>query len=344
MDIEKTNKKLKKLNLYLLILFVALVLSFSSVFTFFINLVIADEIGSPNATVQTSLTVGNTYPRILNVSINNDNTTVILNANTTSRVYCVAVIRDYNNQSDLDTVMGEFFHNTTSNYSEDGQSGDDNNWHYTNSTCNMTYNTSGYKGYLDDPFLVLGNCSFDVQYYADDGGWNCTMYVNDSQNWNDTESDVINTAQLLAFLLPSTIDYGTINATEISLENATNVTNVGNVRLNLSLEGYALAVGDGQAMNCTKGLSKNISIVYEKYNLTASNGLDITNITQFETNYTNLTSSPVVKIFNLDYRKNDTVFMKDAWNTTYWRIYVPTGVAGTCRGNIVFGATRAAGS
>jgi len=341
-----TKQKSKKLN-YDLAFFACIILEIiliSLLMPLFTITVIADVLGTPNATVQTSLTVGNTYPQILNVSINNDNTTVILNANTTSRVYCVAVIRDYNNQTDLDSVKGEFFHNTTSNYSADGQSGDDNNWHYTNDSCNITFNTSGYKGYSDNEFLALGNCSFDVQYYADDGGWNCTMYVNDSMNWNDTESDTISVAQLLAILLPSTIDYGTVNATEVSNENATNVTNVGNVPLNLSLEGYALAQGDGQAMNCTKGLSKNISIAYEKYNLTNSNGLDRTNLTQFETNYTNLTSSPVVKIFDLDYRKNDTVFMADAWNTTYWRIYVPLGVAGTCRGNIVFGATSAAGS
>jgi len=36
--------------------------------------------------------------------------------------------------------------------------------------------------------------------------------------------------------------------------------------------------------------------------------------------------------------------VNDAINSTYWRIYVPLGVAGTCQGNIVFGATVAPGN
>ena len=97
---------------------------------------------------------------------------------------------------------------------------------------------------------------------------------------------------------------------------------------------------DGYAMNCSEGGSRNISIEYEKFNLTASNTGDI-NITEFEAKYTNLTSSPDVKKFNLDYRKNDQI--NEAINTTYWRVYVPNDVTGNCQGNIVFGAAQAPG-
>ena len=52
--------------------------------------------------------------------------------------------------------------------------------------------------------------------------------------------------------------------------------------------------------------------------------------------------SSVIKKFSLNYRQQDGY--DDAINSTYWRIYVPRGVAGTCSGNIIFGATKAAGS
>jgi len=66
------------------------------------------------------------------------------------------------------------------------------------------------------------------------------------------------------------------------------------------------------------------------------------NLSEFEKKYVNLTSSPNVKKFNLDYRKNDLT--NDAINVTYWRIYVPLGVSGNCQGNIIFGAVQAPGS
>ena len=58
--------------------------------------------------------------------------------------------------------------------------------------------------------------------------------------------------------------------------------------------------------------------------LTASNPGSI-NLSVFETKYINLTSSPDIKKFNLDYRKND--IENEAINSTYWRIYVPTGIS-----------------
>ena len=109
----------------------------------------------------------------------------------------------------------------------------------------------------------------------------------------------------------------------------------------MSLSGYAINEGDNLSMNCTLGSLKNISINYEKYNLTDSTAGSLT-LSQFEADYINLTSSPVVKKFDLNYRQNDGE--NEAFNSTYWRIYVPVGVAGSCQGNIVFGATQATGS
>src|SRR3989339_582305 len=77
---------------------------------------------------------------------------------------------------------------------------------------------------------------------------------------------------------------------------------------------------------------------YEKFRLNTSITGPLT-LSDFEANYTNLSSGPTVKRFNLNYRQDDA--NDDAINGTYWRVYVPRGVAGNCTGNILFGAVQA---
>jgi hypothetical protein len=296
-------------------------------FSFFPKGVFAG-VGSPNVTVITYLTVGNVYPEISNVSIENNASSVALTPNSTRNIYCVGLVTDYNGWYDVNYSSGVFFDNTSSTYG----ASDDNNLHYTNSSCLLTQNGT---------YTEWVNCSFSVWYYANPATWNCTIFVNDSKNKSAYGSDTINISSLLALGLPDSINYGEVNATEVSLENITNVTNYGNTKINLSLSGYGFRLSDGNAMNCTLGAIKNITIQNEKYNLTNSNP-GVLDISQFIANYTNLTSAPVVKRFNLDYRQND--IFNEAVNQSYWRIYVPTGVAGTCQGNIVLGATVAPGT
>ncbi len=301
-------------------------------FSFFSSPV-SGGIGNPNATVITTLNIGEVFPDIINVSVNNGAETITLTPNESVKVYCIGLIRDYNGEVNLSLVTARFFHSSSSY-----NGAEDNNTHYRNNSCNFTEITEDWGGVPDDPYHALANCTFEVWYYADPGVWNCTMWVNDSTNLNSTNSDPINVSELLALAVPDTINYGTVNATDVSNENITNVTNVGNVMFNLSLKGYGYSLNDNLAMNCTLGATKNISIEHEKYNLTASNPgvLDLDGANNV---YENMTSSTVVRKFNLDYRRNNDI--QDAINETYWRIYVPLGVAGSCQGNIIFGAVKA---
>jgi hypothetical protein len=283
-----------------------------------------------NVTVTTTLQVGNNYPEVLNVSINANAASVTLSANDTVVVSCLALIRDWNNDSDFSNVYAEFFNSSFG-------SANDNNDHYTNYSCNINTTFGSWSGVTDDNYTALTNCTFNVWYYAHPSRWNCTVIVNDTMNWNGTGSDLINISELLAVGLPSTINYGTVNATYVSNENITNVTNFGNVAIDLALSGYATNETDNLSMNCTLGNIKNISIGLEKYNLNQSITGSLS-LTQFEANYTNLTSTATTREFNLNYRQNDSV--NEAINQTYWRIYVPLGVAGTCQGKIVFGAIK----
>ena len=67
--------------------------------------------------------------------------------------------------------------------------------------------------------------------------------------------------------LDSIITYNLSEGEEVTREANVNVTNYGNVKINLSLSGYAFEENDGYAMNCSEGEIRNISIEYEKFNL-----------------------------------------------------------------------------
>ena len=333
---NKLKKKIKQRFLIYLEVFLFIGL-FLIIFSNFSGIVFA-EIGEPNATVITILEVGNVFPEVLLVTLPED---VTLIPNSTRLVSCVAIVRDWNEHPDIDNVYAEFFDMDVSDFGED----DEWNNHYTNSSCELVPDFGDYMGISSDAYTILSNCTFYVQYYANPGinNWNCTVVVNDTYNWNGTGNNVTTMNELLAIGLPDVIDYGTVNATYVSEEQIANVTNFGNVQINLSLEGYARTQGDGLAMNCTLGNIGEINITYERYNLTESNAGALNSLSEFDAApYINLTSSPIIKQFNLNYKQDDTVAL--AHNSTYWRIYVPIGVAGTCQGNIIVGATQDDGS
>jgi hypothetical protein len=311
----------------------ALIISLS---LFFFSGVFAG-IGEDNVTVITQLDIGNVYPEVSVVSLQNDQATVSLTPANTTKITCEALVIDYNGDSDINSVNATFFDTVASSPGDT----DDNNYHYTNSSCSVEPNFGSWNGHTDDAYTSLANCTFEVEYYANPQTWNCSATVSDKFGWTDNKDDSITVSELLALGLPDTIYYGEVNATYVSDENITNVTNYGNVALNLSLEGYAQTKGDGYAMNCSLGSSGYIDVNYEKYNLSSSTLGEIS-LTEFESTYENLTSSSIVKSFNLASRQND--ISNEAIGQTYWRIYVPLGVAGTCQGNIIFGATQAPGN
>lgn len=288
--------------------------------------------GSPNTTVATYLQVGTVTPEILAIIVDNGNTSIDLTVNTTKLVEFYVIARDFNNETDIQNVTIEFFDNVASSFGGT----DDNNDHYTNQTC--TINTA-----YGNEYEIIANCTIPVWYYANNQTWNVTATVTDNVSLSSSGSNTTTINALLGFSLPDSIDYGIVNSTEVSQEQIANVTNAGNVYANLSLSGYAVTVGDGFAMNCTQGSVQNISIEYERYNLTASNDSNL-NYTQYQSIYLNLSSDPIVRTFNVPQRQNDTGQFFDDTNASYWRIYVPLGVAGSCSGNIVFGAVQADGT
>src|SRR3989339_586946 len=310
MKLNNLNKKMNIEAKLIGILFLELI-ALSFILTSFSSF-ISGGVGN-NVTVTTSLQVGEVYPELLNVSIDNSASSVTLVGNSTKTVLCEGLIRDYNNDSTLGNATAELFITSGSSYG----GSNDNNLHYTNGSCLINTNFSSWGGVSDDDYHALAQCNFQIYYYANPGNWNCSLYVNDSVGFSD---------------------FSVVNSTSVSGEKTVNVSNTGNVILNLSLSGYAVTQGDNYSMNCTLGNIQNISIGYEKFRLNTSITGPLT-FSDFEANYTNLSAGATVKRFNLNYRQNDS--NDDAINGTYWRVYVPRGVAGNCTGNILFGAVQA---
>lgn len=282
-----------------------------------------------NATTTTVLEIGNVFPEILDMEFDGGAQDIDLTPNATKQVIVTVIARDFNGEEDVANVTVELF-DLSSSFVGDA---DDNNYHYTNNSCalNLDYG---------DIYELEANCTFDVWYYAYNSTWQATAVVTDSAGLTDSDNATAVVNKLLAVGVPDVIDYGTVNATFVSDEQIANVTNFGNVFLNLSLSGYSFSEGDGNAMNCTLGSVKNISIEYEKYNLTASTlGVTSSNFSDF---YVNLSSTPTIKTFDLQLREDDVTH--DAIKPSYWRIYVPVGVAGSCSGNILFGAVQGSGT
>lgn len=276
----------------------------------------------PNLSLQSPPKVSSIFVDDLIFSPENE---IDLIATSTREVFCEAVVEEFD-LDDLVGAVGEFYDSDIS-FSGDIE---DNNYHYTNSSCfiNESY------GAVQEKEVI---CKFDIFYYTNPSNWECLINVEDNQSsfGNKTDNTLVNT--LLSIEVVSMVDFGSTGAGSVTEESVVNVTNYGNVDINLSLSGYGGSLDDGHGMVC--GI-KNISIDFVKYNLTSSTFGNL-NLGEFENFYINLTSSPVVREFNLFSRQND--LLNEAVLPSYWRVYVPSEISEVCSGNIVFGATQEGG-
>jgi hypothetical protein len=261
-------------------------------------------------------------PLFLNITIDDElnypDKEIDLNAGGTKEVKCAATIQ-VNDEVNLISTSAVLFDVINSSLEEV----DDNNNHYTNSSCMISY---------VDPTRYHVECGMNIWYYSNSGEWNCTMNIVDKMGSERMSSNTTHVNTLLAISLPNILDYGYVTPKRATNESILNITNLGNTKINISIEGFGEEIGDELSMNCTIG---NISIENHKYNLTESNHGEL-NLYEFESRYHNLTSNPIIRGINFNFRNNDEI--NDARMQTYWRIYVPSGVTGSCTGNILVGA------
>ncbi len=295
-------------------------------------------------TLETVLTIANVPPYILradiNVFVNTGDAAITLSENSTVQVQCNATLNDANGWQDISSLNGTLYNTHTATHG----TANDNNFHYTNTSCNV-FSGSGN--------IRAGVCEFTTFYYAQNSSaWQCNLTVYDagvsgsSANSSNSTYGNFSVNALTALNIPATIMFGTMNPGDTSAINKTNVTNTGNTILDLSIYGYANNATDSpNAMNCTLGTNKNISLYFIRYNVTAGRLNNCASAdfswTANYWNLTNLTNAKNWTQFTLPPRTVDAAG-GDAGNYTCWILKVPSAgesdIGGTCRGIISIAA------
>ncbi len=226
-----------------------------------------------------------------------------LSAGTITKVTCNATVNDSDGFDNISGVSAVLY----DNYTADAGSADDNNYHYSNSSCSITGsgNTSN------------ASCSFLLWYYANPSdSWICNMNVSDSLNTTSAQESTA----LDSLVAISVHDFaytggsgGPIPLGNISKEAALNITNTGNVNITIDLSG-----GD---ISCDTGI---IPAGNQSYSITS--GFNYSNGTM-------LTGSPTeIGDYTIPARTDDSAPSK---GSIYWLLAVPGhGVSGNCTGAI----------
>jgi hypothetical protein len=274
-----------------------------------------------NVTVDTKVNITSSKPVITNIEIQQGNATITLNAGMTREIICNVTVQDYNGWDDVTAVNATFFDGNSVTMADP----DNENNHYTNTSCILNGNNGQYESYWE--------CGFDVWYYANNGSnWICNAtaidaYYPTNNNFSHSNHNITTIDPLYAINVTSLIDYGPMSVGDTSPESETaNITNFGNMPVNVSLFGWggnnvSDPKGEGLAFICEMG---NISIENERYSV----------IDEFWLSMDSLSENPVM-LPGLTIPKRTA---GEVINTTYWRLYVPPNPFGECNGTIVFAA------
>ncbi|MGV8162914.1 MAG: hypothetical protein ACP5N2_06305 [Candidatus Nanoarchaeia archaeon] len=249
-------------------------------------------------------------PVIQRVSSTN---TVMLNPGSTKRVECNATVYEGNGAIDILNVSASLFRSNTSLFDSE-----DDNYHYTNSSCAALSSSGNMSNYT---------CSFQVQYYALNGSWNCTVVAYDVDYFSGVNTTTSFVEPLYALNLSTeSLEYGDMSPGNTSIDKSINITNLGNMNINITVHGYGgdnSLTGAGYAMRCVSG--ENISVNNQRYSTLS--GMNFNQKNQ-------LTSLPVH--LNLTMQKQ-TLSNTLIINNSYWQLYVPPMPSVTqCNGTIVF--------
>ena len=253
------------------------------------------------------------YPIILSMDIT-DNLLplgeVILNAGSTRFVNCTIIASDPQGTGNIANATATFYY-----YLNKSNDPDDNWVHYTNTSCVVANTTLQNKTF---------SCGFYPWYYANNGTWYCnaTITNNDSLSASNNTSTIIQS--LYALNVTDGIDFGNVESEVSSLNVTANITNIGNMAVNITIQGYALAIGDNTGMNCSD--NTNITITRIKFSKITTD--------DYATK-TSLTGS----VQNLNLQIPRQTNLTQMINTTYWQVSPDPGISTRiCTGYVIFTA------
>ena len=257
--------------------------------------------------VTTKVNVTNAAPDVLALYITSP---ITLNAGSTRAVQCNATIRDWNGHNDIVGANATFYY-------KDNQSNDpdNNNTHYTNTTCVEANN--------DGNFTSNYTCTFSMLYFANNGTWYCNVTARDSKYFTSLNASATISA-LYALNVTDIIDYGNLSVNDYSNNTTAIVTNFGNSIINVSVLGYGTTQGDGVGLVCQYG--GNISIQNEKFSSDIS--------AAWGSKTTLGTTNKDIGITLAKQTLDNTLITAN----TYWQLYVPPNPFGLCTGTVRFTA------
>ena len=268
-----------------------------------------------NVSVWTHVNITNSKPEVLGIAIfdstNASLRNVTLTAGGLKSITCNASVRDWNGFNDIVYVNATLYYINNQSFNPD-----DNNTHYTNASCTLNSSTGTYTGYYQ--------CIFpNVQYYANNGTWYCN--VTDMDTFNTT-GNLANTTvfyPVYALNVSDGIDYGGVAVQDFSPNVTANISNIGNMAINITVQGYGANLGDGLAMNCSLG--GNITVANERFSIPDLPWASMTPLSNGPQNLTGLTMPKSV---------NGAIVT----NTTHWELYVDStnNPGGSCSGYVLF--------
>jgi hypothetical protein len=252
-------------------------------------------------------------PVIDSLSVDDDSlpaSEIILSAGSTRFVNCTVIASDSDGASSVVNASATFYY-----YLNKSSDPDHNTVHYTNNSCSVVSSNTTSKTFL---------CAFDVYYYANNGTWNCnaTVYNIYSYLANNITFAVID--PLYAVNLTEGIEFSEVAVGFPSVNITANITNFGNMPVNITIQGYAITVGDNTGMNCSDGTNITITNIHFSTNNTA----DFAQKRQLNGSIQSLR-------LQIQKQNNSTKIL----NTTYWQINPDPGSVGRmCDGHVIFNA------
>jgi hypothetical protein len=237
---------------------------------------------------------------------------VALQAGTTKNVLCNITVRSPIDYTYIEGVNATFY-STTASYGV----ADNNRTHYSNASCLFLTGGGNSADYV---------CAFNIWHFAINGSWNCTAFSwNIYSATNSTDNTTIN--QLFALnISTSVIDYSNLQPNQTSQNVTVDISNVGNMPMNISVYGFGgdnESAGAGLSMLCQ---INNISISFERFS---------TNTTSDYNSKKQLLATPQDIGLTIPAKTNTTEIRV---NSTYWQFMVPPQAhsLGQCNGSVVF--------
>lgn len=281
-----------------------------------------------NETVDSILTLYGNYPTTT-VILEESGYSVIDNSidlvpNATKSVNCHGSADDLDGVTNIASVEAWL-------YAESSVKGTDNNesFHYTNTSCD--YNFAGG--------VQAWNCSFNVYYFAENSTWTCGVNITDNDGFvNSSANDTAIIEDLVSLdVHNATVDFGNlIVGTDYASDTSVLVYNTGNVVLDLSLDAFnsssVYADDNDESFNCSIG-----SIPVGNLRFSLSNGQSYASLSG-NGNMTDIGSKGTFGL-QLDHQYGidgtGGTFLPTS-DDTWWAIGIPTNIAGTCTGRIMY--------